>query len=82
MATFLVCATLTGLGTLAAFLPGSWILLLVLLVIGFGSLGQFPTYYAFTQELSIRKMGKVTGVLSFVTWISWAVVSPPQLPKR
>ena len=55
----------------------SWILLLVLLVIGFGSLGQFPTYYAFTQELSVRKMGKVTGVLSFVTWISWAVVSMP-----
>jgi ACS family hexuronate transporter-like MFS transporter len=61
----------------AAFLPASWLLLLVLLAIGFGSLGQFPTYYAFSQELSVRQMGKVTGVLSFVTWTSFALVQGP-----
>jgi ACS family hexuronate transporter-like MFS transporter len=75
MATFLVCALLTALGMVAPVLPASWLLPPLLLAIGFGSLGQFPTYYAFTQELSVRQMGKVTGVLSFVTWTSFALVS-------
>ena len=61
----------------AAFSPASWLLPVLLLAIGFGSLGQFPTYYAFTQELSVRQMGKVTGMLSFVTWTSFALVSGP-----
>jgi MFS transporter, ACS family, hexuronate transporter len=72
MATFSFCVLLTAVSTVTALLPASWMLLGTLLVIGFGSLGQFPTYYAFTQELSIRQMGKVTGVLSFVTWTSTA----------
>ena len=69
LATFFGCALLTSMSTLAAFLPASPILLLTLMVIGFGSLGQHPLYYAFTQELSTRRMGNVTGVLSFTTWI-------------
>ena len=75
MATFGFCVLLTALGVLTAVVPASWMLLGIFLAIGFGSLGQFPNYYAFTQELSVRQMGKVTGVLSFVTWISWAVIS-------
>ncbi|MGA2700715.1 MAG: MFS transporter [Isosphaeraceae bacterium] len=74
MATFAICVLLTAASTVTALLPASWALLGTLLVIGFGSLGQFPTYYAFTQELSVRQMGKVTGVLSFVTWTSTAFV--------
>ena len=59
-------------------LPAGFPLLLVLLLaVGFGSLGQFPTYYAFTQEISTRGMGKVTGVFSFVAWISVAAVQGP-----
>jgi ACS family hexuronate transporter-like MFS transporter len=77
MVTFLFCSLLTALGMVAALLPSSWLLPVLLLAIGFGSLGQFPTYYAFTQELSMRKMGKVTGVMSFVTWTSFAVVQGP-----
>jgi ACS family hexuronate transporter-like MFS transporter len=77
MAMFLGCSCLTGLCVVAAFLPASWLLLVALLCIGFGSLGQFPIYYALSQELSARRMGRVTGALSFVTWTATALVNVP-----
>ena len=46
-------------------------------MIGFGSLGQFPIYYALTQELSARRMGKITGMFSFISWMAYALVSGP-----
>ncbi len=77
IATFFLCCLLTALSVMAAGLPASALLLAALMVIGFGSLGQFPTYYALTQELSARRMGNVTGVLSFLTWIVHALVQEP-----
>ncbi len=77
MATFVVCVLLTAMSCLAAYLPASTMLLVLLLAVGFGSLGQFPTYYAFTQEISVRQMGKVTGIFSFVAWIAVAAVQGP-----
>ena len=74
MVTFALCVLLTAVSAVTPFLPASTMLLGTLLVIGFGSLGQFPAYYAFTQELSVRQMGKITGALSFLTWISTALV--------
>ena len=77
MSMFLVCSSLTGLSVAAAFLPASWLLLAALLLIGFGSLGQFPIYYALSQELSARQMGKVTGALGFLTWTATGLVNIP-----
>ena len=77
MTVFAFCTLLTAMSMLVAFLPASWLFLAILLVVGFGSLGQFPMYYAFTQELSVSRMGRVTGTLSFLTWTSTALVQEP-----
>jgi ACS family hexuronate transporter-like MFS transporter len=67
---FSACAAGTTLSVVAAVLPAGWPLLGVLLVIGFACLGLFPNYYSFTQELTMRHQGKVTGALGFTCWMS------------
>ncbi len=64
------CALLAALTTVASLLPHGWPLLGVLLLVAGGTLGVFPCYYSFTQELSTNNMGKLTGVLSFLGWMS------------
>src|SRR5262245_672389 len=74
MTAFLVFATLALSTFGAAALPRGWPLLAVLLVVGFGALGVFPMYYSFTQELSSKHQGKVTGLLGFTCWIAMAIL--------
>ncbi len=72
--TYSLCSMLACLTCLAAVLPQGWALLIVLLFVGAGTLGLFPCYYSFTQELSVSDLGKVTGLLSFLGWIASAPV--------
>jgi ACS family hexuronate transporter-like MFS transporter len=72
LTTFLACSLLTALSTVASALDRGPLLLVMLLLIGFGSLGLFPNYYSLTQEISRRHQGKVTGALGFVTWVATA----------
>jgi len=48
----------------------------VLLVVGCGSLGLFPFFYALSQELSQRHQGKVIGVLGTSAWVALSVLHP------
>ncbi len=69
------CAILTALTCVAAYLPRGWSMLGIFLVIAAASLGLFPCFYSFSQELSTRHQGKVTGILGTVAWV---VSSPMQ----
>ncbi len=69
---FSACALLTALSTVASGLGQGPLLLILLLLIGFGSLGLFPNYYSLTQEISPRHQGKLTGFFGCVTWIATA----------
>ena len=67
---FFVASILAALTTAAAMLPQGWLLLGTLLAVAAGSLGVFPCYYSFTQELSVSHMGRLTGLFSCVGWLA------------
>lgn len=69
---FCFCALLCTLSFVVIFLPRGPLLWIVMMVIGFAALGMFPPYYSFTQEISTRHQGKVTGMMGFWAWISMA----------
>jgi ACS family hexuronate transporter-like MFS transporter len=71
---FCFCTLLTLLGVVVAVIPGGPVLLILLLIIAFGSLGLFPTYYSLTQELTVRHQGKVNGTLGCINWLAVAAV--------
>lgn len=65
---FLMCGALCTLTIPAAYLPAGPLMLGLLLVIAFGSLGLFPVFYALNQEISAKHQGKVGGLLGFSAW--------------
>jgi MFS transporter, ACS family, hexuronate transporter len=66
---YIGCAGLAATSLVVVVLPKGYSLVVVLLLLGFGSLGLFPIYYAISQEISARHQGKVTGTLSFLNAI-------------
>src|SRR5262249_37161835 len=73
---YLLCCLLTGLTAVAAWLPKGGYLWPVLFLVGCGSLGLFPCYYALSQALTVRHQGKVIGTLSALAWLVLAVLHP------
>lgn len=71
-----LCALMTMMTLATPFLPNGWPLTIGLLVVAFGALGLFPTYFALTQELSARHQGKVSGTLGAAAHISLAMIYP------
>jgi ACS family hexuronate transporter-like MFS transporter len=67
-------ALLALLSAVVPLLPPGALMEAVLLVVGFGALGVFPMYYAFSQELTTRHQGKVTGCLGCTTWLVMALL--------
>lgn len=76
VAVYFGMSLLAMLTILAARLPAGLPLLGTLLVVGFGTLGVFPCYYAFAQEMPARHIGKINGLLGAG---GWAVTAPMQM---
>jgi ACS family hexuronate transporter-like MFS transporter len=76
MTAFLGFALITALTVVAARLPAGATFIVLMLLVGFGSLGQFPIYYSLSQELSARHQGKVGGTLGFLAWAVMYFVHP------
>ncbi len=66
--TFLACALMCLLMVTLPWLQHGWLLLMLLLIAGAGALGVFPIYHAFTQDLSHRHQGKITGIAGVAAW--------------
>ena len=67
--TFTSCAALALLAVAVAFMPTGPLLLVLLLFVAAGTLGFFPNYYSFSQELSRTHQGKISGALGTIAWI-------------
>jgi ACS family hexuronate transporter-like MFS transporter len=70
---FIGACVFTSLSVFIPALDPGWLLLTTLLLIGAGALALYPCYYSFTQELSAKHIGRLTGLLAL--WV-WSLTSP------
>jgi MFS transporter, ACS family, hexuronate transporter len=66
---YVLFTLLTGCGALVPFVGDGWLMILLLFTAGAGILGLHPYYYALTQELSLKRMGVLSGALAAGGWI-------------
>lgn len=73
---FTVCCSLSMCTLVIPFLPRGWLFVIVLMLVGMGSLGQFPCYYTYSQQLSEKHTGSVVGALATLAWLFNALIQP------
>lgn len=67
---YVVFALLAAGAALIPWAGDGWLMVTLLFTAGAGILGLHPYYYAFTQELSLTRMGILSGVLAAWGWIA------------
>lgn len=74
IAVFAGCGLLVTASAFAPVIQSAPALMAVLMIAGAGALGVFPIYHAFTQDISGRRQGRITGIASVAAWIlpAWA----------
>lgn len=73
LVVFGICAGFCALGWVLPLLPRGPMLLVVLGLMAAGSLGVFPLYHAFTQDLPGSRQGMVTGMAGVAGWVTPAL---------
>ncbi len=66
---FFVFTLLTACGAMVPFVGDGWLMVVLLFCAGAGILGLHPYYYALAQELSVKRMGVLSGGLAATAWI-------------
>jgi ACS family hexuronate transporter-like MFS transporter len=66
---FLIFSLLTACGALVPLAGNGPLMILLLFTAGAGILGLHPYYYSLTQELSVRRMGVLSGALAACGWV-------------
>jgi ACS family hexuronate transporter-like MFS transporter len=69
LVSFTGCAALVALSIAVPALGRGPLLLVALVLVGAGSLGAHPQYYALVQELPPRHMGVLSGLLAATSWV-------------
>jgi MFS family permease len=74
LTVFAGCGLLVTAAALAPVTRSTPLLMAVLMIAGAGALGVFPIYHAFSQDISGRRQGRITGIASVAAWIlpAWA----------
>lgn len=66
---YFVFTLLTACGALVPFVGDGWVMIMLLFLAGGGILGLHPYFYSLAQELSVKHMGLLLGLLAAGGWV-------------